>query len=459
MIGVDGCPLSFVCCPNQRKNMPEKKEDTIFDELTLNSEREEIQRILGYPPGWSLRWGITAVLVAVVIFLSIGWLVKYPDVITARVVILTENPPVRLVARRSGKISQLRVADKQSVEPGQLIAVLENTAVLKDVYTLENLLEKEQNGAGLAKLLDMPLPEALQLGEVQNTYANFQQALKDFQFFERQQSAFAQIASLEQQIQYLEGLNGSLEQQELTLVREVEIAQRSFTRNQGLLKSGAISQLELEQSETNYLQYRRQLESLQSQVLNNQLQAEQFKSRIIGLRQARSSQSMEKELAAREALERLKSELGQWKQTYLITSPIAGRLSLSRIWSPHQFVQANEEVATVVPGAGSGDIIARGFLPIPGSGKVQTDMRANIRLDGYPYQEYGVLPGRVSSIALAPEQETLLLQIDLPDSLITAYGRTIPFTQELSGNARIITEDRRILDRVFDRLLSLLKIN
>lgn len=86
-------------------------------------------------------------------------------------------------------------------------------------------------------------------------------------------------------------------------------------------------------------------------------------------------------------------------------------------------------------------------------------MRANIRLDGYPYQEYGVLPGRVSSIALAPEQETLLLQIDLPDSLITAYGRTIPFTQELSGNARIITEDRRILDRVFDRLLSLLKNN
>ncbi|MCB0565431.1 MAG: HlyD family efflux transporter periplasmic adaptor subunit [Phaeodactylibacter sp.] len=439
--------------------MPEKKQDTTPDGLSLNREREEIQRILGYPPGWSLRWGITAVLMAVVIFLGIGWLVKYPDVITARVVVVTENPPVRLVARSSGKISRLLVADKQAVEPGQLIAVLENTAVLEDVYKLEKLVSQEANMDGLAQLLSLQSPEALQLGELQNAYASFQQALKDFQFFERQQGVFAQIASLEQQIQYLEGLNASLEQQELTLTREVEIAERSFFRNRGLLKSGAISQLELEQSETNYLQYRRQLESLQSQVLNNKLQAEQFKSQIIGLRQGKSSLSMEKGLAAREALERLKSELGRWKQTFLINTPAAGRISLSRIWSPQQFVQANEEVATVVPGAGSGDMVGKAFLPVFNSGKVHTGMRSNIQLDGYPYQEYGVLPGEVRSIALVPEQETFLLEIALSDSLVTTYGRTIPFAQELSGNARIITEDRRILDRVFDRLLSLLKNN
>jgi len=439
--------------------MPDKNQSTQSNNIALSNDREDIQRILGYPPGWSLRWGITAVLAAVIIFMALGWLVKYPDVITARVVILAKNPPVRLVARSSGKISFLPAQDKQAVGIGQLIAVLENTAVLEDVSKLEELvgrLEKETDPGGLPGIY---LPDGLRLGELQSSFASLQQAVKDFQFFERQQGVFGQIASLEQQIRYLDGLNASLGQQELTLSREVEIAQRSFDRNQGLLKSGAISQLELEQSETNYLQYRRQLENIWSQVLNNKLQIEQFKSQIIGLRQGRSSLSMEKWLAARQLLERLKSELELWKQTYLITSPIAGRLSLSRIWSPQQFVQANEEVATVVPGAGAGDMVGKALLPIFNSGKVKTGMRTNIQLDGYPYQEFGVLPGQVSSIALAPEQETYLLEIALPDSLVTTYGRAIPFAQELSGNARIITEDRRVLDRVFDQLISLLRNN
>lgn len=217
--------------------------------------------------------------------------------------------------------------------------------------------------------------------------------------------------------------------------------------------------MEFERSETNYLQYRRQSENLKTEVLNNRLQIEQFDAQIVSLRQNRINQSMQKWLSAREILDRLKSELKIWKQTYLIFSPIAGRLSLTRFWSPQQFVQANQEIATVVPGAGAGKIIGKALLPTFNSGKVQPGMRTNIQLDGYPYQEFGVIQGEVASIALAPEQENYLLEIKLPDSLITTYKRRIPFTQELPGTARIITEDRRILDRIFDQLISLVRNN
>ena len=116
-------------------------------------------------------------------------------------------------------------------------------------------------------------------------------------------------------------------------------------------------------------------------------------------------------------------------------------------------------MATVIPGKGAGQVIGKAFLPALNSGKVQTGLRVNIQLDGYPYQEFGVLPGKVERIAPVPEQETYLLEIELSDSLLTSYGRTIPFSQELSGTARIITEDRRILERVFDQMISLLKNN
>ena len=439
--------------------MPEDRPHFTPEGLSLNNERDEIQRILGNPPAWSLRWGITAVLVAAVAFLCLAWLIRYPDVAKARVVVVTENPPVRLVARSSGKVSRLMVTDQQPVEVGQLIAELENPALLEDVSRLEEFVRRMEGITEPSNLLDLQTPEGLRLGELQGSYARLQQLLKDLQFFERQQGTLARIASLSRQIQYLEGLNTSLEKQATTLAREVEIAKESFNRNNSLLHSGAISQLELEEAETNYLQYRRQLESLQSRVVDNKLQAEQFRSQIIALRQGRSSESMERWLAVREALEQLKSQLEQWKHTYLITSPAAGRISLSRIWREQQFVQANEEVATVVPGEGSGKVVGRALLPTVNSGKVQKGMRANIRLEGYPYQEFGVLQGQVSSIALVPEQEAYLVEIALSDSLVTSYGRTIPFAQELPGTARIITEDRRILDRVFDQVLSLVKNN
>ncbi|HQU60280.1 MAG TPA: HlyD family efflux transporter periplasmic adaptor subunit, partial [Saprospiraceae bacterium] len=330
-------------------------------------------------------------------------------------------------------------------------------AELEDVLQLEGQIVQLEGIAEPEGLVEIQLPEGLRLGELQSAYAAYQQAVHDFQFFERRQGVFARIASLKQQIRYLEGLNRSLEQQEQTLSREVAIAQNNLERNRQLFASGTISEVDFEQSETNYLQYRRQLESLQSRVLNNKLQIEQFQSEIIELRQSRMDGSMQKWLATRELLGRLDSELELWKQSYLVTSPITGRVSLTRVWGPQQFVQANEAVATVVPGAGAGEIVGKAALPTFNSGKVKPGMRTNIQLDGYPYQEFGVLQGQVKSIALVPDQETYLLEISLPDSLTTSYHRTIPFTQELPGQARIITEDRRILQRVFDQLISLVR--
>ena len=88
--------------------MPKKNPYLNPEDIRLKTERDNLQNMLGHPPGWSLRWGITAVLVAAALFLGLAWLVKYPDVIVARVVIVTENPPIRLFARSSGKISRLK---------------------------------------------------------------------------------------------------------------------------------------------------------------------------------------------------------------------------------------------------------------------------------------------------------------------------------------------------------------
>ena len=84
-------------------------------------------------------------------------------------------------------------------------------------------------------------------------------------------------------------------------------------------------------------------------------------------------------------------------------------------------------------------------------------MQANIRLNGYPYQEFGSVETRVKSISLVPDEGNFIVELDVPDELKTVYNKIIPFRQEMGGIANIITEDRRILERIFDKILSILK--
>jgi hypothetical protein len=49
------------------------------------------------------------------------------------------------------------------------------------------------------------------------------------------------------------------------------------------------------------------------------------------------------------------------------------------------------------------------------------------------------------------------LDIALPNALTTSYGKTLTFHQEMQGSANIITEDRRVVERVLDRFRDLMR--
>jgi len=138
-------------------------------------------------------------------------------------------------------------------------------------------------------------------------------------------------------------------------------------------------------------------------------------------------------------------------------------VSFSKIWNAQQFVRANDVIFTVVPDEGVGHIVGKAILPTENSGKVKEGQTVNIRLDGFPFQEYGVINSTINNISLVPinidadNPSSYILEINFPDSLITTYDKVIPFRQEMQGTANIITEDRRVIERIFDRVNSILK--
>jgi hypothetical protein len=85
-----------------------------------------------------------------------------------------------------------------------------------------------------------------------------------------------------------------------------------------------------------------------------------------------------------------------------------------------------------------------------------------VRLDAWPYKEYGSLVTQINAIASIPtiNSEGIAgyeVKIGLTHPLTTSYGVTLPYQPRSTGIARIITEDRRVFHRIFDSFMSLLK--
>ncbi len=425
------------------------------NDIRLN-EREELQQILGNPPGRLLHWGNTFIAIGVAVFLVLGWMIKYPDVIPTQVILTTPQPPIRVFSEISGKLNEFNVKENQQIEKGRLIAVLDNPAELEAVNALDGFLKQIEAASSSSTIAKIEIPRNLKLGGLQKAYTDFTKSFDEHVFFLKNNNTSSRIQNLDAQILKLKKLGEALVVQKKTSEEVLGLSKKELDRNREVKSFGGVSATDLETSEGNYLRAKRQLESLENEVINNNLMIERTKMQILENKQSYAEGKSSGVLSIQEDIQRIRSEVESWKKMFLIKAPISGKISLTKFRSTQQFINQNEELLTIVPNEAT-QIIAKGILPSRGSGKVQKDMRANIRLAGYPYQEFGSLVCKVSSISLVPQGDGFSVELDIPQPLTTTYDRTIPFQQEMLGTANIITEDRRILERVFDRILSILK--
>ena len=77
-------------------------------------------------------------------------------------------------------------------------------------------------------------------------------------------------------------------------------------------------------------------------------------------------------------------------------------------------------------------------------------------LENYSYIEYGMLVGTVSNISLIPDADNFyFIDVSLNNELVTTYNKQLDFKHELFGQAEIITQDLRLIERVLNQLKNL----
>lgn len=426
-------------------------------------EESDVQAILGRPPGWLTQWGITFVLVGVSLLILMGSLLRYPDIVEAPALILGETPPIRIIAKSNLRVDHIWVDDGEQVDSGQWLLSLQNPVDLRAVQHLQTELEQLIPAIEAKNIEAIQLPQGLQLAQLQPVYSLLSELMAAQQFQLAKDDVQRRIRIYENELEQIRQLNQVTDVVIDTLKQEVFIAKNNQDTYLKLFEKGAASQQEYEEAKNNYLRYQRELENMKAEYSRNQLEAQIRQNQIITLTQEQDNEIKQGWRSLEEAARQLQAALEEWEENYLIKAPASGRIVFSEIWSDFQSVTEGDIMMTIDPEAADQAISVRARLPVAKSGKVRKGQEVLLRLQAYPYKEFGVLEGEIAEVAPLPEPGATpfyRLQISLQaDSLFTTSDQLIPFTQEMQATARIITEDRSFLGRVLDELTSILERN
>lgn len=414
----------------------------------------DVRDILGTPPGWLLRYGMGVVLIGCVLLFVVASFFHYPDIVRARVELTTATPPVPVYAPGSGYVQRILAAEGDTVRAGDILVTLDDPAVYEHLRYVEDELDRLR-GLDESALAAYRPDRSLVLGEVQSPYDELLSAIDNYQAL-RSNTGNTRVAvrgALQARRAEMRRLIGHLEAELAELGKTIELRSREVARANKQYREGNLSLAKLDASK-NALQrantaYRAQETAIGTK--REELAALRLDGVSIGVSGTQEALGALNVVQSR-VLD-VRRAVDDWKFRHLVRAPADGVASYYTDLLPaNTSLQKGDEFMAILPFQAALDVVGRLTLTNDESGQVAVGQPVRIKLKDYPFREYGLLWGRVSSRSVVPKARQFYLTVELDDGLTTSLGRTVPFQYNMVGTAEIITADKQFLERVLEEV-------
>ncbi|WP_405199316.1 HlyD family secretion protein [Christiangramia sp. LLG6405-1] len=416
-----------------------------LDKIDLRSD--EVQDILTRMPHWMIRWGNLLIFLIIILLLALSWVIKYPEVISSTVILTSEKPPQKIYAKTNGKIDALFVKDQTFIESGEKLAILKNTANYKDVFNLKKIVENKT----LKDLINR-YPDSLNnlfLGEIESSFAIFENNYAQYSLYRNMDPFSNKKLESRYTISELEFQLKNLITQKSASDIELNLQLDRFNRNKTLYEKGVLSSQEFDNSKMDYIRAQRANENYNTEIskTREQLSIAEIGENSINIEKVNQETNLYNNLV--QSFDQLKESLKSWEENYVIYSDISGTVSYMDYWDDNSVVKSAEWMFTILPKNNS-HFIARIRTPTINSAKLKIGEKIIIKLDNYPSEEYGTIVTQIDRLSLtATNSENFLAEAKLEKPITTNYNKHVQFKNGMRGTGEIITEDLRLIERVF----------
>ncbi|MGK9119056.1 HlyD family secretion protein [Olivibacter jilunii] len=374
--------------------------------------------------------------------------IKYPEVILTDLKINSLNSPKSLIAHQNGKLSELFVKDGQFIEDNEILAFVESTGNPYDIMRLDSILRTLKVSINSKSFpIDYDFPSNLALGEVQEAFQNF---YKDYILFKSSTLKGYQTENLEllkKDLKNLKFLESKLLEQKQLKQLEQKNYESEYSAYKKLFDKKVISRSEFERQENNYLSSKYPIQEADISILNNQSLYNSKVKEITELEQTIHEQKLNFVQSINQCL----SETSRWIYQHVIKSPVSGRVSFSGIIQKYQNVQENQELFAVNPG--NSQFFGEILIPQYNTGKVRTDQKVIVKLQSYPFEQYGLIWGKLTYISdVTYKDNGFMAKVTLESSKIR---KDIILKSGMQGQAEIVTDDVSLLGRFIRKIKNL----
>ncbi|GAA4309935.1 HlyD family secretion protein [Compostibacter hankyongensis] len=422
--------------------MPE--EITTLNSLSIRSE--EVQEIIGRPPNWIVRWGITVFFIILLIVVALSWFIQYPDIVTASFRLTSINAPKSVIAHADGQLIKLFIKDHDQVHQGQILGFIESTSDPEEVLGLSRMADT------LSAMINADQTEGIQLfarkhftnlGSLQTDFQTFNQSLLQFKAYLSSGYYQEKKDILTKDLDNLKHLEDNLLQQKEIATRDFQLSQQSYHIQETLAVTKVIAPLEFKQEESKFLNKKLPLTQLNASIISNKSSQNELEDQLLELKKNISEQK----ITFLQAINTLQSAISAWKYRYLLMAPVDGHVSFTSLLQENQIVENGDQLFYITPKNTGymGTMLISQF----NMGKIKQGERVLIKFAGYPFEEYGSVNGRISAISNVPLDSGYLVKVFLPEQLKTNYNKELAYREGMSGSGEIITENRRLIENFF----------
>ena len=407
---------------------------------------EAVNEIVSRKPGFIERWALFLFLIILLLLLSGTWFIKYPDIIQGNASLTASDAPKEIVVRQDGKLVQLFAGNDDTVKKGQTIAWIESTADHKEIVALSDMLDKGIQYLSInetEKVSGFFKNGFQNLGELQSPYQQFVTAWQQFNDYLVNGYYYKRKRILFEDYTFLQKMHKSIEEQKKLTEQDLQLTQETYDANSSLYDSKVISRQDLRDQKSKLVGKQMSLPQLESALLANENLQTAKQKEINELEHNISQQK----IIFQQSLQTLKSLTDDWERKYIIKAATNGKIVFIIPLQENQFLQSGKTVGFVNPV--NSKYYAQVTLPQTNFGKIDTGQKVQLRFDAYPYQEFGIVEGKVKYISKVPSDSGFLSNIELPKGLITNYEKQIQYRSGLKSQALIITKDARLIQRFY----------
>ena len=347
----------------------------------------------------------------------------------------------RVASPQSGTVLERRVSEGQTVAQGDVLFVLSTDRATLGADTQATV----QN----------------QLGERE----------RSLQAAARQQTILeqAQRSGLDKQIDALRREMAQLDVEAELQNQRLSLAQQAQARVEALRADNFISQAQVQARSEEVLNVKAQIQAVARQRVAKQREVEALDAqrRELPLR----GQSQQGEIGR--DLARLAQEVAEneARRQVVIRAPQGGVIT-AVLGEVGQTVQANAALLSLLPQGAK--LQAQLFAPSSAIGFLKSDQTVQLRYQAFPYQKFGHHEARVLLVSRTPLQSADLAALPLPESVKTnaaaqpmyritvalneqtvrAYGQEQALAAGMQIDADVLLDRRRLIEWIFEPLLS-----